>query len=415
MKWETFYELFFKNLYFFIVLSFIYGLPLYILFKKKIVSILDPLVVILLNFLSSMIVISFLFRENLVKEKYLIQLILINLIFIFFLKLFLNLKEKTIFNKINKKFFIIFYKINSILFYLCIFLVLLLVNTKGFKSKLDAYNNIKVLFYMKSYLIPVQMILIILKRELYKIKNKKDIVSLIFSFIVFCLSGGKASIVTYILYIVATFYYISKIGNNRGYLNIKRNEVKITVLCIISLILFFTILAKNKSFFNVLKSIAFRIISNGDIYYMLYVDKILEKVKIHSLNQYYLKTLFNPVLKVIFGNILPRPLGFQIVEKIYGVTLANTGPNTKYDIIAQFNLGYFGGVISVIYAYIIARIRKLSSENFIMNIILILLFVNSMQLYVDFSLFSPFLFMILFFLPFQIIVTYLIYISSKKY
>lgn len=418
MSWEEFYNLAISNLTSIIILCFVYGVFSYLLIKNEIFSIFDPLNVIILNFVTSLAIISFLIIIKKGNINSLKQLLFINIIFIISLKLFfLLIKEKKILTKkiVNIKIFKIYFHITSIAFYIFVFNYFYFIGVKTFENKILAFSNNGIFLYLREYLILSQLSLINIKKNIYKIKNSKtDYLSIILIFIIICITGGKASIVNLIIYFYTIAYFLKKPMKLNKIRYFKKFEKKLLLLSIFSLIFFFGIVYKENNISAILKKIFFRIISNGDAYYMAYPNNIINSVRVSTFFEYYIGSLFKPILERIFDYHLNLSLGFQLVEKIYGY-IAYTGPNTKYDIISQVNIGYLGGIISIIYSFIIVLFSRIMSKNFIILQVVIILYSNIMQFYIDFSLFSLCLLPIIILLPLKILLVYFIYtILGKK-
>ncbi|MCX3067001.1 hypothetical protein OQE61_05800 [Cetobacterium somerae] len=255
-----------------------------------------------------------------------------------------------------------------------------------FQNKFSAFENVGVINYLRRALVPGELILLLIKRELYKKKSKVDKYIFMLIFILFIFNGGKASIVSFIMYIYAIYYNFFRTKTSKKFFILKKYEKITLILAIISLLFLTKIIYKEINYYKVLKRILFRIISYGDTYYMLYPSKLYDKLDIPNLSEYYLYRLVLPILRKIGyeGNAL----GFLIVEKLYNIDKAWTGPNTRSDIILQLNLGYLGSIGAIISAKIMSILRRISSKNYLILYIIINLFVINETIMMDFSIFA---------------------------
>lgn len=265
--------------------------------------------------------------------------------------------------KINKKyqqkeFFKIFYKIHTLIFLIFILIFIDKIGLNALKNKLTVFDNLGILRYLSIVLLPGQLILIILKREMYKEKSIRDYFFQIIIFIFFMISGGKTASVTYILYFSYSYYVLYKMKKSNIFIKYKKNEKKLMFFAIIGVIVLFSIVYKVKDFKEIFRKVYFRIISTGDIYYMTYSNNIVEHLKKLTLKEYYIYPILSPIL---------RRFGFEVISYIMNSKITFTGSNSRADVILQMNIGYFGIIVSIINAYFMALLRKMRSKNFIIK------------------------------------------------
>lgn len=407
MSWGEFEGVLFTNLNYFLLNVSIIFIILYSIFKKNIFNIFDPLIFLLINFSSCFTVILYLiFFNSETNKNEIIIIFIINIIFLLTLKLKLMKKNISIGTKIRKKQFKIYYFLHTFFFLLVILLFFKMVGLKLVERKLIAFSNIGWLNYMRTFFIPSQLILILIKREIYKLKAKKDLGIIIIIIIMYLISGSKVGIVNMIILIFTSLYYINKKYKSGLYLKLKKNIRKMIALVLLSIIIGFS-LRDIKNIYEIeriFSKILLRVISTGDIYYMMYVKNNITKITSITLIDYYFIPIFKPILKYFINLEEKIGIGFQVVKVIYNITTKEFGPNTRYDVVWQLNFGYFGIIGGYLSATLVAFIRRIRTQNFYILNLLLLLLVNSESILTDFAIFGGFLFsIILCFIPLVII------------
>jgi hypothetical protein len=413
MTWADFYMNIFLKDYYTLGILFIVILSINLLvFRKNIFSLFDPLNILCINLSSCLTIIIYLKIINNINEEYFYQLILINITFFISLKLFLIKQNNLIKNKIkNFSYFKLFYTIHLYLFFITIFLYIKFVGLKAFNYKLIAFNNVGIINYLRRIVFPGQLILILIKRELYKNNRSKiDFLYIIIIFVMFIISGDKVSSILFFLYFSYVYYMLNEFNIGIKFIKYKKNEKKLFIFSMVFVFFIFAIKPNN----GVLKSFLFRLISTGDVYYMVYPNNNIDKLNIINLFQYYILSLAAPISNRIVQ--LPSPsLGFDIVSYLYNINSPHFGPNSRYDVISQMNIGYFGIIFSIISAYLISYFRKVKTLNFINIYISCILFVQSESIITDFTYFAKFIFgLLIVVLPIFILTEFFHILKYKK-
>lgn len=387
---EEFYNILFgKNMIIYILIYFVILFLNICMFRKNFKIVIDPLYITLIANTSIIFVIIILYIESYIETDLFLQLFFINEIFIFSFKIFLNKKSKKNFSGIKKKEeFNIFYYTHTIFYiFVSCFYFNLMIRGGGFHDKLNVFSGKGILNYFSLVALPGQLILLIIKREIYIMKSKSDIFLFISIFVNFILKGGKADILIMVMYICITYYIMIKEGIYLKYKKYKKIEKRIFVISGIIAYCSFIYINNTKGIFQGIERIFFRIINEADVYYMYYPNSVYSSVPKIEIDAYYLNNIFRPILKRIFLETRATGLGYKIITHIYGIENPNFGPNTRAEIIWQSNLGYFGIIFSIIYGYLFSKVRKLSSKNFKKIYVYVIAIVNIDLLIRDFSLF----------------------------
>lgn len=411
MKWDEFYYLLFDKDFKLLTTIFIINFIILLLFfRKNINNLFDPLNIMIINLSSCFTIFIYLLKKDLILYNYFYQLISINIFFIISLKIILLYKNIVIFNKkLNIKFFKIYYMIHTMLFFLTVIYFYKLININLMINKLNAFNNLGFLRYISIFLFPGQLILTFIKREIYGYRNKIDYLICFIILALFFFSGGKTATVTYFLYIFSILYFLNLIQGNNLYKRLKKHSFIIFILSFIGIIILFAVINKDKNLEIIIKKIIHRVLSSGDIYYMAYVNNNVEKIEGISLFNYYFLPVVKPILKRIIELKECIYPGFQIIEAVYGIKTNSFGPNTRYDLVLQMNLGYFGIIGGILSGIIIGIIRKIKTLNFIFLEVVIILFINSELIIQDFGGFGDYLFSCIFMLSILVLISYFIY------
>lgn len=409
MTWDEFYYQFFnRDKVFMFYILIINLLTIFLIFKKDIFSLFDPLNILLLNMGSCISLIFYLRFKQLIDNKIFYQILFINFSFIVFLKLFL-FKIKIIKSKKvkNKNFFFLFYKIHLCCFFLVLIIYIFFVGLSSLDNKLTAFQSIGILAYFSKIIFPGQIVITLVKRNIYKNKSKLDYIILLIVFFLFFISGGKTAVITYYLYFSYLYYVFYKGNVNFNFLKNKKKEKIILILSFFSIVTLFKYYDKNLNFVELLDRIYFRIISTGDIYYMIYPNNNFNKLEGIPLMDYYLYSFIRPVLKKILDYVQPI-LGIEIMRKIFNTNVIG-GPNSRADVILQMNLGYFGALFSILNSFIIAKIRKLIFLNFLILYIISIIFINIEYVILDFQYFAFYIFALFLVLGSIYVLTLIIY------
>lgn len=391
MSWSDFKFLLFNEDFFLLLSIFcLINIFVFLTFYKEIINIFDPLNLLLINISSCITILIYLNLYKLIKLKYFYQLILIDLAFLISLKVILMIKNDIyILKKIkNKKFFDLYYKIHTLFFFIIVILFFKKIGMSLLYNKIEGFNSYPFIKLFTRYLIPGQTSLILIKRELYLIRSKKDFVILFLGLITLSLMGSKIAVLYYIINIYMILYLISEIKNIKIYKFLKKISILFLIGIFFIVLLFFGIVNKTDNFLEVLKEFILRIFSSGDIFYMVYVNENVDKMMGISLYDYYIYNLIGPILRRIIE--VPEKIypGFQIIEIIYGIKTQSFGPNTRFEYVWQSNMGYLGVFGGIIIGIIYALIRRIRSRNFILMQIITILLVNLEGLTSDFGLIS---------------------------
>lgn len=411
MSWEEFYFLLFEKDFY--KLIFLYGinfLGLLLFFKKDINNLFDPLNIMIINLSSCFAILIYLLIDGLIGYKYFYQLAVINVSFLITFKTVLSYKNIIILKKrLDVNFFKIYYIIHIILFFLTVMYFYKVINTKLMINKFSPFDNQGLLKYASTFLFPGQLILVFIKREMYGYKNKIDYLIYILIFILFFFSGGRTSTITYFLYVFSILYFLNSIQVNYLYKKVKKYSLIIFILGFIGVIVLFSLVNNENNLEIILKKILHRILSSGDTYYMFYVNDNIKKIEGISFFYYYIFPIIYPILKRIINLKEIIYPGFQIIEVIYGLKTTYMGPNTRYDLVWQMNLGYFGIIGGILSGILMGIIRKVKTLNFIFLEVIVILFVNLETMITDFGLFGKFLFSCIFMLSLLLSISYFIF------
>lgn len=388
MNWNDFETLVFNQDFCFLIILFtLSNIIIFYNFYKESLNIFDPFNIMLLNISSCITLLIYLFFKKYIEMEYFIQLVSIDLVFLLSLKISLKRKISYIFKNIkNKDFFKIYYIVHSFFFLVVIFFFLKNIGLELLYNKIEVFNTHSMIRFFIRYLIPGQISLVFIKRELYLDKKKCDFLILSFGIIASCLMGSKIAVLTFIMNIYITLYLINEVKEIKTYSILKKISILFLIISFLGVLFFFGVVNKTKDFLWIAKAFILRIFNAGDIFYMVYVNNNIDKISGISLYDYYIYNLIGPILRRIVE--LPEKIypGFQIIEVVYGIKTQAFGPNTRFEYVWQSNLGYLGIIGGIITGFIYGLIRKVRSKNFIGIQIISILLVSLEGLTSDFGL-----------------------------
>lgn len=401
MGWGDFWSILFNNLYNFLFCFLLIFSILFFFFRKNLFNFLDPLLLMLVNLSSCLTIILYLLIfEKRSSFKELLLILITNIVFLITLK-FKMLKTNIVIGKLkNKKNFQVYYYIHTVLFLFVIFLFIKLIGMKLVTNTLTAFEGIGWLNYLRNFFFQSQLILIFIKRELYNIKKKWDYILILIIILLYVFSGSKIGLLNMILLTVLTLYYINNITVSYLYKKIKKNKIKVIIIGLLGIIIGFSL----NNNIQIFARIIHRVMSAGDIYYMLYVNDNIKKISGVDMFNYYIVSIFRPILKYFIKLKENVVLGFQTIEIVYNIKTKDFGPNARYDVIWQLNLGWFCILGGYLNASLIAFIRRIRTPNFYFLNILLIILINSEVIITDFTVFGGLIFSILLcFIPIVII------------
>lgn len=412
MGWGDFEIVLFNNLYNFLFCFLLIFSILFLVFRKDFFNLFDPLILMLINLSSCLTIILYLLifekRSN-IKE--LLIILITNILFLITLKIKIQ-KPNIKLGKIkNKKYFQIYYFIHTILFLITVILFIKIIGTKLITDKLTAFEGIGWLNYLRNFFFQSQLILIFIKRELYSIRNKIDYILILMIVLLYIFSGSKVGLVNVILLISLTLFYINNVSRSYLYIKLKKNTIRIIVVGLLGVIIGFS-LVSSKGIFN---RIIHRIMSAGDIYYMLYINNNIKRVAGVNMFDYYIVSIFRPFLKYFVKLKENIVLGFQAIEVVYNIQTKEFGPNARYDVIWQLNLGWFSILGGYLSASLIIFLRRIRTKNFYILNILLFILINSEMVITDFMVFGSLVFSIfLCFIPLVVITEIVLRVVERK-
>ncbi len=356
-------------------ISIVFVSSIYILlFKKYFLSIFDP---ILFSFFFSMIggaTMFFLFFIDKLKGDYLLFYILTQGAFFIGILFFRPIKIKSIYNKKDNEYDILTIKY----FYLLTSISLIILQSfiyffKGIplfmESRLNVigddilfkfYNRLKDIFYIPVILLMYYFIFS-KKHSFYK---KYSVIVLFFIIISNILNGSKAALIS--LVFVYFIYALFSLKNNEFYsFNILKKHVKKVVF--LSLLGAMTVVTLSEQTNNSLLFILYRIFISGDSYFMTFPYSTIENFV--SRDHWFVNLFASPLslLGIIPTDMVPSPLGFDIMEYHNKVNLFK-GPNPRHNILGYVYIGYYGAIlfsfiIGLLYSFIRNKLYFLLPSN----------------------------------------------------
>ncbi|MGL6064748.1 MAG: hypothetical protein ACRC0S_06660 [Fusobacteriaceae bacterium] len=356
---------------------------------KKIRCLFDPLWITIISQAAMISVVLILMKANAIEKKNAINLLIIAITFLCSLKIFI--KKNTCYKNLiieKKKDFKIFYLIHTFIFLMIAIIYFEKVGLAGFKDKVNIFKNFGLIRYIIGVIIPGQIIIVFIKRNLYLQREKKDLLIVMLAICFSIFQGGKANIVFCFMQISMTKYMIYGITEPEKFKKYKTLEKYLLLISAIVIVVAFKYTMETKEFTKTLNAIMFRLISEADIIYLYYPNKLFDLTKGFGVIEYYLNSLVRPLYSRIFGDLNNTTIGFEIIEKIYNIKNPIFGPNTRAEVIWEQNFGYMGFLFSICSAYVFGKFRSMRPLNYISIYLCVLGIMNIDLILREFSLFT---------------------------
>ena len=363
----------------------------YILLRKHIYSVFDPLFFGMIMGICAYSTVFYLFHFNLISSYYLFSFILTQLLF--FVGFILNkpiIKSKYSITDIvkNKDSLALYiYILSSILFivsqisvYYISGIPMLMESRLEMFTGGSGYGILSRIIYVTSIVslsFAIYRIYFVEKGILYKLF---DYFMVIFSILIAILSGSKAGLLLLIFTMFLSIFFVRKFKDTRS-AEKKLNKISIVLLIILFPVAILTLYVQ-LGFENVNEifiSLALRFIHTGDIFFMSYPNDTLEYLNTKDNG---IIALFRSVLgalRLYSWDELPINLGLQVFWYHYDTDLIS-GPNARHNIFGLFYFGFLGSLIfsfllGLLFGYIrntLYRKLKGTESNMILYTLLVM-------------------------------------------
>ncbi|MGE6133690.1 oligosaccharide repeat unit polymerase [Aeromonas salmonicida] len=335
----------------------------YLIIRKLIYSVFDPMFFFFLLSGSGYSVVLLLYFKDKISGFYFFSFLLTQ--FLFFLSWYLS---ASFINDRNDKSAIkidstsiLFYYVSLVLFISCQLLVYKLIGIPLLMdSRLDAFSGgggigtlDRIIFVsgIVSYAFAFFRMSMKIKRNI--IEKLVDLLVIVFMLLSKSLSGSKAGVLDLVFFAALTIIFLRSTVSD---LSVEKRINKIFLLAIlISLpmgMLTYIIQMSNSSedagdILSLLAKFMFRFVNTGDIYYLSWVNDYISRVS----SENGMVALFSDFLgstRLIDRTQLPEHLGFAVF--LEHTTTPNTiGPNARFNV---FSMHYFGLIGSILFAII---------------------------------------------------------------
>lgn len=332
------------------ILSCVIVIILYfIVYKKYVIGILDPLFIsiVLSGIGFSTVIFLFLIKE--IKIEYFIHYILTQTAyltgFLFFkpINLRTNLPKKKI--KEENRGYCFFVMASSII----IIFQMVIFYFNGFpilhESRLNFLNGNIVFNFLeriKEMFTPGIILLSYFFMNSNK-KNRKNYSKLIIViFVLFTiLYGSKSAFFVFLQFYFLYAIFMKRNGDETFIKKLNKNFFKLLFLAVLIALLVIVISEKSS---NPLFFLSYRFIVAGDIYYMSYPNEIIEKFV--SDKSFIINLFASPLrmLGLISESDVPTSLGFDIMRYHEGYEIFK-GPNPRHNVFGYVYIGFYGAII----------------------------------------------------------------------
>lgn len=416
--------------YFFLIFSI---LVIFLLYRKKYFTILDPLFIGLISSMFSIPVFLTLYINGYIANDDFISFICSEL-FLFLglaLSFRINLKQFFTNNYINNYLVEFNVKKNSLIFFYTFFSIYILTQFIVYrvsgvplfnKSRLDDFSGGSGYGFF-SRVIEITIFFSLFFYFLFVFTRRFNLLKFFiptFFFIVICfnlfLTGSKSAfLIIFQILLVASIVIKSNGINNNVFKKVFKYKTLFLVLMILGIVFLFYIIDKissvsNRTFFE---SLILRFIHFGDIYWYAYPNKAYLTTRGGN----WFMAIFTDTLgflKLIPWHKMPTHIGYKLYQ-IFHPSLNIQGANARFNV---FGVVYFGHIGLVIYSFIIGvvlgSLRRLiftKTNSIFLICIFAFIFVKSYTIFVDITLFITSMNNIIFVFP----LFYLIGLINTKF
>lgn len=368
-----FYDLILDNLSLSLGLLFLFIVVHYLIFRKYVTSVLDPILLPVISSVFSMADVYLLFFTNSISTYLFINFNLTQLAFwfgLFYFKTKINskfntLKTNTFSNNFNNTlsfyFFSIIYLCSQVLIYVTKGIPLLKESRLetfadgGGEGVLGRIVDVTSIFCLYSFFK-------IIKVGKLSFSDVPKYVIIILIFLTFLLTGSKSTFLNLFL-VFWCFIIFNRIKGNDSekYINIikkYRLRIFVFILTVVSLIIFVQInYADNENKLNPLVSLFIRFIHSGDVYWYAYPNNVYLNIKSNA----WFSALFTDFLglfRIVGWNNLPEAIGITFKD-IHHPSDIPSGPNARHNVFGLIYYGFFGGILfSFLLGVIISFVRN---------------------------------------------------------
>lgn len=361
----------FDNLTYVLTLFFIILVIHFIIFRKNIYDIIDPIIIsIILPFSASALVIILMKKNDMfIYNKFYYSFWLTQLSYCvgFLINKPIKLKKEISYNSnifLSKSEILRDRSITKILFWITsgtyIFSQLMVYKQIGIPlfmegSRLDFYTGNGVFKRFADIFMPISLFISI--KYIYSNNEHRKIIKffaflvLLFGICSLLLSKSRSGI---LLYINLFFYYklfLIKNSKKEQYNKLYKTSYVVIILAIFSTLILFFITSNGKNLESGIFSFLMRLVGFGDIYPMFYSSKVGDYI---SKGNWFIQ-MFGNVLSLfrIYPYEMQVPvIGIQIYQKLTETNL-QFGPNLRFNIYGYLYFGFYG---SIIYSFIIGFI-----------------------------------------------------------
>lgn len=333
----------------------------YLILRKQIYTIFDPLLFLIVLAGSGYSVVFILYYNNLISEFYFISFLTTQ--FSFFVGFKLNKRPRR--NALKKLDAPIPYYDGTIkiiyptAFFMFFFSQLYVYHVSGIPlfltSRLEIFSGGDGYGFFNRIIIVSQIISVsVAFYRLFFIRSRKrikaiDYFVIVFSLLVAVLSGSKSSILFIIFSMAFIFIFISKFNVDHGiFRRVNAFFYKLLLLGVAGAFVTIVYQTDNNDLSYIASVLAMRFVNTGDIYFMSYVNNTLVGLEQGNFILALFKDYFG-AFRLMSWEQLPTNLGLQVFWSVYSTDLIS-GPNPRHNV---FGLFYLGPYLSVVYSFFV--------------------------------------------------------------
>jgi hypothetical protein len=176
--------------------------------------------------------------------------------------------------------------------------------------------------------------------------KKEKVLSRIYLFIliVFGLLSGARSFLLPMIYVFYSFLFLNRSECKHKVVQFYAEHGKRLIMFAIILMALAVGIADHFSPLRIAATVAGRVVSYGDAYFLAYPNGIIEHVQATGLMNFVFGDLLR-TLRLVSSGFPQQPIGFEIYNLANNTSNILNGPNPRFNIIGYINWGFSGSII----------------------------------------------------------------------
>lgn len=387
MNHTEFHLHYFDNLEIAIVFLLISYIVTFVIVRKQIYSVFDPLFFNFLMGAAGYSVVFYLYYFELIKEYYFYSFIFTQLAFFIGLTFFKLPISKTVNSEhtlyIARGITGYLYLISFFLFFISQMIVYYFNGLPIFMdSRLEVFSGgsgfgiVGRIIYVTSTISLVIASYSLIFKDSMNLPRVLHKLVFVFYIFVSVVSGSKGALLV-MIFILSLMLYFARRKYSSNQIEKKANKILLFILFLVIPVAIFTVISQAgfDNYLEALLAIAMRFVHTGQIFYMTYPNDILFSFSEANGFIAFFRDIFG-ALRIISWDELPTNHGLLAFQHHYPTINLLTGPNDRHNTFGLFYFGFFGSILfSFLMGFIMSLIRNVLYYSLKFNLVNMSLYV----------------------------------------